>query len=165
MVQYKLLGELLLDEKLISDQDLTKCLEKQKRSQRPLGEILIEEGVIKEEQLQKMLAKQLELDYVDVRQIHISDYVLKVINEELARRYHVLPIQLRQNTLTVAVADPFNMSIIDDLFLLTNYEIKVVVASKKDIEWAIDRYYVPQEDIKQMSSIEESQREQELINE
>ena len=144
MGKYTRIGQILVNEKVINEEDLEHCLKKQKISGEPLGQIFINEGLLNEEQLLRVLGKQLDLSYVDLHQKQISQNALKEINENLARRYEIIPIEFENNTLTVAISDPLNMSVIDDLFMLTNYEIKIVIASKKDIDWAINCFYLPQ---------------------
>ena len=111
-----------------------------------MGEVLIEEGLISEEQLIQSLGQQLGFPFVNLHQILISDEAMKTITEEIAKRYQVVPIKLDKQTLTIAISDPLNMTVIDNLSLLTGYKIDVVVATKKDIEWSINRYYVPQKE-------------------
>lgn len=157
MRHHKPLGELLIDSNLISEEDVVAGIQKQKELGKPLGEILIEEGLISEEQLIQSLGQQLGFPFVNLRQISISDEAMKTITEEIAKRYQVVPIKLDKRTLTIAIADPLNMTVIDNLSLLTGYKIDVVVATKRDIEWSINRYYVPQKEEGQLTSAEEEE--------
>ncbi len=145
MSQHLLLGEILLQEKLITEEDLQRTLAKHKQTMQPLGQILLEEGLLSEEQLLQALARQMGISLVDLHRIEINEKALHRIDEKIAKRYGVLPIDIDQNSLTVAVSDPMNMLVIDDLFLITGLSIKVVVAPQKEIEWGINRYYLPGE--------------------
>ena len=155
MRQHKPLGELLIDSNIISREDVLEGIQKQKKSGKPLGEILIEDGLITEEQLIRSLGQQLGFPFVNLRQIVISDEAMKTISEEMAKRHQVIPIKIDKRALTIAIADPLNMTVIDNLSLLTGYNIEAVVATKKDIEWSINRYYVPQKEDEQLTFAEE----------
>lgn len=156
MGKYTRIGQILVNEKSISEIDLERCLKKQKVTGEPLGQIFINEGLINEEQFLRVLGKQLDLSYVDLRQKHISEHALKEVNEDLAKRYQIIPIEFENNTLTVAISDPLKLSVIDDLFMLTNYEIKIVIAAKKDIDWAINRFYIPRDQKTKIEEIKKS---------
>lgn len=145
MGKYTRIGQILVNEKVINEKDLEHCLKIQKISGDPLGQIFINEGLIDEEQFLRVLGKQLDISYVDLHQKNISENALKEINEDLAKRYQIIPIEFENDTLTVAISDPLNMSVIDDLFMLTNYDIKIVIATKKDIDWAINCFYLPKD--------------------
>lgn len=146
MKHHKPLGELLIDSHIVSREDVVQGIQKQKDLGKRLGEILIEDGLITEEQLIQCLGQQLGFPFVNLRQIVISDEAMKTISEEMAKRYQVIPIKLDKRVLTIAVSDPLNMTVIDNISLLTGYHIEVVVATKKDIEWSINRYYLPQKE-------------------
>lgn len=157
MQKHKPIGKLLIESNIVSKEDVLHCMEKQKALAKPLGEILIEEGLISEEQLLRSLGEQLGFSFINLRQISVSEEALSMISEEMAKRYKAIPIKVDSRTLTIAIADPLDMTIIDDLSLLTGYEIEVVVALKRDIEWGINRYYVPQKETEKSAGQEEKE--------
>lgn len=146
MKKHKPIGRLLIDSNLISNEDVLEGIKKQKELGKPLGEILIEEGLISEEQLTRTLGEQLGFSFVNLRETSISEEALNTITEEMAKRYQVIPIKVNGRVLTIAIADPLNMMVIDNLSLLTGYKLEVVVAPTRDIEWGINRYYMPQKE-------------------
>ncbi|MBO8171961.1 MAG: Flp pilus assembly complex ATPase component TadA [Bacillaceae bacterium] len=152
--QHHLLGEILLQENLITEDELKRSLNKHKRTKVPLGQILLREELVTEEQLLRALARQMGFSYIDLRRIEINEKAVEYVDEKIAERYGILPVNVDQDSLTIAVSDPLNMSVVDDLFLLTGLRIKVVVAPQKDIEWGINRYYLPREHQQQQDHIQ-----------
>jgi len=106
-----------------------------------LYDYLVEKGYIDEETLAKFIANKKNLPYVSLRDIEIDPEVIKLIPEKVARRYTVLPISKDRRELTVAMANPFDLSIINDIEFASGFLVIPVVASKTDIKNAIDRYY------------------------
>jgi len=138
------IGKLLLSANLISESDLIRCLHIQRETGEKLQDIVVKEGLITEEQLVKLLAEQMGFPYVDLRRTEVEEEALKIINEDTAKRNTIFPISVEGNVLTIATSDPLNMSVMDDLYLITGYEMNVVVSTTSDIEWAINRYYLPE---------------------
>lgn len=143
-MKHEPLGNILVEKNLVSHEDIEKCLKKQKIMKKPLGEILIGEGLITEEQLTRSLAQQLGFTFVNLQQVPVSEEALNTIPADIAKHYQVLPLSIRNDVLTVAISDPLDLTIVDDLTLLTGHIIEVVVATKQNIEWGINRYYLPQ---------------------
>ncbi|MGO4890563.1 GspE/PulE family protein [Anaerobacillus sp. MEB173] len=161
MGKHKRIGQLLIEDGAITEQQLTDCLERQRENHQPLGEILIENGLIDEKQLVMAIGRQLGLKYIEIHQTTIDEEAIHKISETVARKYLVIPISLSDHVLTVAISDPLNLSIIDDLHILTSYDIEVVVGDRKDIEWAINRYYFPQQSNKFVNENEQVKRSEE----
>jgi type IV pilus assembly protein PilB len=138
------IGKLLLSANLISESDLIRCLQIQKETGEKLRDIVVKEGLITEEQIVQLLAEQMGFPYIDLRRVEVKEDALKIINEDTAKRNTIFPVSVKDNVLTIATSDPLNMSVMDDLYLITGYEMNVVVATSNDIEWAINRYYLPQ---------------------
>jgi len=106
-----------------------------------LYDYLVEKGYIDEETLAKFIANKKNLPYVSLHDIEIDPEVIKLIPEKVARRYTVLPIAKDRRELTVAMANPFDLPIINDIEFASGFLVVPVVASKTDIKKAIDRYY------------------------
>lgn len=141
MRKERLLGELLLTQKLISEKQLTDALRKQEKNGRPLGRILIDMGVIKEESLVAILAHQAGVPYVDLSEEKIDRTAVALVAEKTARKWNLIPINIEDDHLVVAMSNPSNIMAIDELRLKTGYKIKPVVSIKADIQDAINYQY------------------------
>ncbi len=135
------LGQILLDEGLVTREQLDKAIHTQQRSGGHLGRILVEQGVLTDQQLAKVLALQWGLPYVELGSLEIDDTVVKLIPQHLAQRHKVLAIERTRKKLKLAIADPLNVVAFDDVRLVTGLEIEPVVAAEEDILAAIGRYY------------------------
>ncbi len=135
------LGELLLREKLISDEQLTKALEAQREGGGRLGFNLTKLGFVTDEDLTQFLSKQYGIPTVDLSEQEIDADIIKLVPEEVARKYHIMPINRTGSTLVIAMADPSNIFAIDDIKFLTGYNVEPLVASEEAIKGAIDNYY------------------------
>ena len=135
------LGELLVRNNTISNQQLAKALEDQKASGGRLGESLIKLGFIKELDLVRFLSKQYGMPSVNLTEIAILPEVIKIIPTDVAIKYQVIPVSLRDTTLIVAMVDPSNIFAIDDIKFLTGYRIEALVASESSMKQALDMHY------------------------
>ena len=143
--KYLRLGELLVKEGLINLTQLEKVIAVQRKEGGHLGEILIRLGMIKDEQLVSILAKQLNIPYFSLSTGMLkpaADQGLeKLIPQDFARKNCVLPLSRTLRSLTVAMSDPMDIILIDNLRKLTNCEINPVVATKADITKLISEFY------------------------
>jgi type IV pilus assembly protein PilB len=135
------LGELLIRNSAISNQQLAKALEDQKASGGRLGESLIKLGFIKELDLVSFLSKQYGMPSVNLTEIVIPSEVIKIIPIDVAIKYQVIPVSLRDSTLIVAMVDPSNIFAIDDIKFLTGYRIEALVAPESSMKQALDLHY------------------------
>jgi type IV pilus assembly protein PilB len=138
----KRLGEMLIEEGLIKKSDLEKALaEQKKKSNRRLGQIMIEMKLISEEDIASMLGRQLGIPFITLSHYEIDKAILKTIPTDVVRKYQIIPVDRTGNTLTVALADPSNIFILDEIKLLTKCEIVPLISYESDIKQAIVRYY------------------------
>ncbi len=137
----KKLGEILLEEEVISAEQLEKALDKQKTSDKKLGDILLDQGLIGEAKLTDFLSRQTGCPLVNLDSFPVQKQAVKTISRDQAERYQVLPVSLENNILTVAMADPFDIIALDDLEQLTGYEIEPVISRSTQIVQFIDRFY------------------------
>ena len=135
------LGEMLIREKLISPAQLEKALAEQKASNKRLGHCLIDLGYVTENDLLRVLGKQLDTPFVNLNEIIVDPEVIKIIPEDICRRYKVLPYALKNNTVSVAMIDPLDFRIINDIKFLIHKEIKPMLASEKALIKSISKYY------------------------
>ena len=135
------LGQIMLDEGLVTREQLEKAIQKQRRSGGHLGRILVDLGVLTEQQLAKALSIQWGLAVVELGSLEIDPDVVKVIPHHLAHRHKVLALEKTKKRLKLAIADPLNVVALDDIRLVTGLELDPVVAAEEDIIAAIGRYY------------------------
>ncbi|PID80238.1 MAG: type II secretion system protein GspE [Clostridiales bacterium] len=141
MVNKKRIGDLLIEQGLISFEQLQVALEKQRELGEKLGNVLIQLDMISEQQLFKTLEIHFGIPYVDINMITIDPKVPKIITENLAKMHNLIPIKLEKGRLTVAMSDPLDMIAKEDISFATGFEIDVVVSPEQDIKRAIRRYY------------------------
>lgn len=134
------LGEILVEEGLISPEDLARAHAEQERLGRSLGRVLIDLGLVKEADLVAALASKIGLEFVDLNDHPVDPSATALVPEQVARRYHALPIGFEDDKLVVAMSDPANVFALDDIRTITRMEIKPVVATATDIEQAIRKY-------------------------
>lgn len=139
----KRIGQILKEQEIVSEFDVQQALEEQKESGDALGEILKEKGLLTEENIQQALAEQRGLDYVNLEEAEIDPDVLELVDPQTAETFQVIPLEYDGTTLTVAMANPDDLSIIDDLrFSLPNIQnFKTCLAGEESITRALGRLY------------------------
>jgi type IV pilus assembly protein PilB len=135
------LGEILLEKGLITPAQLEAAVKKQQESKEYLGNILVESGQIAEKELLYVLAEQQNIPFVDFRDVSVADDVVARVPAKFARHYKIMPLKMQDDTLTVAIANPFDVWPLDDLATNLGYRIEKVLATTADIEDAIRQYY------------------------
>ncbi|HUO52168.1 MAG TPA: ATPase, T2SS/T4P/T4SS family [Gemmatimonadaceae bacterium] len=135
------IGELLVKEGLITREALEKALSEQKSSGYRVGYNLVKLGFINEVELTRMLARQFRMPAVDLSNFEVDPRIAKLIPAELAQRHLVLPLKREGRTLTVAMADPSDLGVIDDLKFITRYDIFPVIAGEYTLRNAVDKHY------------------------
>ncbi|MBP9854959.1 MAG: Flp pilus assembly complex ATPase component TadA [Candidatus Omnitrophica bacterium] len=146
------LGELLVSKKIITHKQLELALQRQKETGELLGMVLFGMGLIDEEQvILPILSEQLGIDFVPLRNLDIPKSVINMIPAKFATFYQIIPIEFKNNLLTIATAHPLNLDVIDGAGVIVTSKIKTVLASQKEILEAIRQYYgVGAETIDQM---------------
>ena len=137
----KSLGESLVEQKLISEEDLKRALNQSKKSGESLRKSLIKLGKVSDDDIISFYEEQLGIPYVELSNYLVDEKIIKFIPEDLARRFRVVPLHKTGETLTLAMEDPLNVIALDDLKLKTGLTIEPVVASETDIKQAINQYY------------------------
>ena len=142
MWQKSPLGQLLVDEKIITPQQLHAALEEQKKTKDLLGVTLVRLGFVDEESIYlPVLATQLGVTFVNLKTAVISPEALARIPAKVAEHYQVMPVNWQENVLTVAVNHPLDVRLLDDLSVVCRTKVKSALASTKDILDAIRKYY------------------------
>src|SRR5438128_1374257 len=145
--EHRKIGDILVSAGLISALQLEEALVTQKKTGALLGEILVGDGLVSEQAICEALHSQLGLPVVNLEDVEVDERALALVREELAKRYHALPIRLegqvpgRATELVVAMSDPLNSEATDDLRFHSGYFIKPVLAPASEIAEAITRYY------------------------
>ena len=140
----KRLGDMLVDEGVITVKQLEIALIEQKKSNQKLGETLVDLEYTDELGIAKTLQKQLKLDRVQLSGIVIQPEVIELVNEQILRKYMLIPFEFNKvnpNLLRVAMTDPLDFIAIDDLSIITNLRIDPVISTPREIAATIDRYY------------------------
>lgn len=135
------LGELLLYAGKISKEQLNKALEDQKTSKLKLGEIIVANGWLNLEEIVETLELQLGFPKVDLSKYEINSNVVTLIPESIVRKYKLIAIDKKADSLVVAMVDPLNFFAIDDIKLYTKMGVIPCLATITDVERAIERYY------------------------
>lgn len=144
----KRLGDLLVDVGIITAVQLKQALDMQKHTGGKLGTILAQMGLINEEVMLAFLGKQCGVSYISLAEYgEIPSEVIRIIPESIVRHQNLVPISRDGKVVTVAMADPFNVFAIDDIKMITGYDVQVVIASEAEIKEAIEKYYSLQSNV------------------
>ncbi|MEP6621349.1 MAG: ATPase, T2SS/T4P/T4SS family [bacterium] len=135
------LGDLLVREGLITREQLDKALQEQRQNGTRVGYNLVKLGFIQETELTKMLARQYKMPAVDLSKFEVDPRIAKLIPADLAVKHLVLPLKRDGRTLTVAMADPTNLGVLDDLKFITRYDIFPVIGGEFTLKSAIEKLY------------------------
>jgi MSHA biogenesis protein MshE len=141
------LGEILVQQKLLTEEQLTTALTEQKRSGRKLGRVFVENGFVTEEQISGALAKQLNIPYINLKFYNINADVVRQLPETQARRFRALALETRLGGLLVGMADPTDLFAYDEISRLVKKNIELAVVNESELLQAIDRIYRRTEEI------------------
>lgn len=147
MIKKLKLGDLLLENKVITQFQLEKALSVQKNSGKKLGDVLIEQGLIDETGLLLFLSQQLNLPFLELPYYKIKPEVIRELPESIARRYHAIPIDRIKNGFLVAIADPTDVVAFDEVSKKLKKQLRLVVVREKDLMRVIDEVYRKTEEI------------------
>ena len=138
------LGELLLENNLITEEQLNIALEEQKAKGIKLGEAIIGLGYVTQDAINDLLCQQLNIDFVDLRKIEIDDSIARMVGEKVVRKYMLLPFALddrQANVIKVAMEDPMNIMAIDDIGIITGMTVQPYLSTHAYISTALDKLY------------------------
>ncbi len=135
------LGEILVQQALITEDQLTKLLEEQKRSGRKLGRVFVESGYVTETQISEALARQLQIPFIDLKQYNTKTETLRKLPEAQARRFRAIVLEDRDNSYLVGIADPTDLFAYDEIARLLRREIELAVVLESYVLQVIDRTY------------------------
>lgn len=135
------IGDLLLRDGLVTQDQLNKALAEQRHNGTRVGYNLVKLGYVKETDLTRTLARQHKMPAVDLTKFQVDPRVAKLIPGELALKHNVLPLKRDGRTLTLAVSDPASMSVLDDIKFITRLDIFPVIAGEFTLRNAIEKFY------------------------
>jgi len=149
------LGELLLREKLLTTDQLKSATEFEKKNKVPIGSALVTMGIITEEEMAQALSRQLGYPYIDLSQFEVYPDVIELIPVDIAKKNMIMPIHRIRSFLTMAMVDPTDLDIIENVRFRTSLSIQPVIASESGIMEAINKYYGASDSLKVKEIIDE----------
>ncbi len=135
------LGELLLQEKLLNTEQLQTAIDFQKKNEVAMGTAIVSLGLLTEEDMAQALSRQLGYPYINLDQFEVYPDVINLIPIEIAQKYLIMPIHRIRSFLTLAMVDPTDLDVIEDIRFRTGLSIQPVIASESGIFNAIKKYY------------------------
>ena len=142
----QMLGEILEMMGCVSPADIKAALEAQQATGKKIGEILVEQGGVSDIDVTRALAEQFEIEMVDIEGMDIPREVVEMVPNELAREHNIIPIEMNEGVLTVAMSDPLDLFTLDNLRFVINCPVECVLATADAIKKALIKYYGMSED-------------------
>jgi type IV pilus assembly protein PilB len=147
----KQLGQILVEQGLLTPEQLRGAMERQVETGRSLGRILVSSGAILERDLVRALAAQVGMEFIDLSETDVDPHAATTVPVALARRHALFPVRFEEGKLVVAMADPANVVAMDDVRTATKMELRVAIALRDDVMTAIERYAAMADDIEAMA--------------
>ncbi len=135
------LGEILVQQKVLTQEQLKLALDEQKRSGRKLGRVFIDQGFVTEEEISEALAKQLQIPYINLKYYNIKPEIVQKLPETQARRFRALALEDRGSTILIGLADPTDLNAYDEIARALKREIDIAVVTESQLLATIDRVY------------------------
>lgn len=142
--QKKRIGDMLLEEGIITKEQLEDALERNRTAKKKIGEMLVDLGYTTEEAIAKGLSTQMDIPVISLQGIKIEEDILKLADGNLLRKHVMIPFEYKadnMNIIRVAMADPMDMRGMDDFSIITNLQVEPVIATPHEILVALDKYY------------------------
>ncbi|NQT75926.1 MAG: type II secretion system ATPase GspE [Candidatus Omnitrophica bacterium] len=144
--QYNLLLKKLVDKKLLTQQVIDEAFEEEKKTGKIIFKILVDHGYISEDVLLDTVADWLSIELVNLAKVKIERDAINKISASTAKFYNIVPLKIEGDAVVVAVSNPLNMKLADDLGFVTGLNIRMVIAKEEDIKKAVERYYGEEEE-------------------
>ncbi len=135
------LGEILIEQGAITPLDLEEALQRQRLSGDMLGRVLLKMGLCEEQAIIEALGVQAGMERVELGKMSVKDEILRKITPDIAKFYQVVPVREKDNTLIVAMADPLNVGILDDLHQILGMEVRGAISNMTDVAAFINKHY------------------------
>jgi type IV pilus assembly protein PilB len=163
------LGENLMRDGLLSREQLNQALAEQKASKQRLGFVLVKLGLVPEIEITKILARQYRMPAVDLSRFDVDPKILKLVPADMAAKGVVLPLKREGRTLTVAMADPSDLGLLEDLKFITRFDLFPVIAGEYTLRALIEKHYQSannQQDLENLlKDMEEAGEDLEVVEE
>jgi type IV pilus assembly protein PilB len=147
------LGEILVKDSLISADQLKQALEYQKKSGGRLGTCLVKMGLVSDDDITAVLSRQYGVPSINLKFYEVDPLVIKLVPQETAVRYQIVPLSRVGSTLTIAMTDPTNVFAMDDIKFMTGFNVEPVVASETAISEAIHKFYGAVESVEELDKV------------
>lgn len=158
------LGSILLEDGVLTEDQLMDAIDEQQQRGQSLGRTLVELGVISESQLVRALARQVGMEYVELAEFSVDSSAVALVPDTVCRRHTVLPIQIDGTFLKVAMSNPGNVVAVDEISQLTKMDVIPVVAAYDDVIAAIDRYCRSDAELQNLQGAMDEEDEVDLAN-
>ncbi len=135
------LGDILLREGVLSREQLASAMAEQRASKHRLGYVLVKMGLVPELEITKVLARQYRMPAVDLSRFEVDPKILKLVPSDMATKSVVLPLKREGRTLTVAMADPTDLGLLEDLKFITRFDLFPVLAGEYTLRTLIEKHY------------------------
>lgn len=140
MFKHKMVGEVLIEKGIITEEQLLSALEEQEKSGDKIGSILVKRACLTEQKLMETMELVMGIPNVQISKIDIDTEAGKLVPAQIIRRYKILPLAKKHNSLTLAMVDPLNQKAIDDVRRVTGLDVIPVLANEKEMDIAIRQY-------------------------
>jgi len=135
------LGEILLRQGVISEVQLRQALEAQKTDRELLGEILIKLGYINEREIAQAITSQYDFPFIPLENYDFNPEAIKLIPENVARQYRLVPLDVIGDILIVAMSNPLDRSAVEDIEMITRKKVQVFIAIMTSLNEALKKIY------------------------
>jgi type II secretion system protein E len=136
-----LVGQMLIEEGVITSEQLDTGLKEQKKTGDFICTTLVKLGFASEEKVFKVLSRRLNIPYVKLKNVEIEPLIIQKVPAKFSSHYKIIPVEFKDNCLTIAMADPLDIRTLDDIRLILGLEVKGVLASEVEVIEAINKYY------------------------
>jgi type II secretion system protein E len=137
----KMIGEILVEKGILTKEHLEEAIQEQKRTGEFIGTCLIRLGYISEKELLIVLSGQFGISYQDLKEVSIDDNLITTIPAKYVWHYKFMPLKLKGNTLTIAISNPLDIWLLEDIKLNLGYDVECVLSSERQIREALRKYY------------------------
>jgi len=131
---------LLVEKRMVSKRQIREVLEERSRTQKPLDTVLLEMKLVSPTRLKEIQAQVMGMEYIRVADKTLDPRILKILPKRYATEHRAIPISLESNTLTIAMEHPTDVRAIDEIKMLTGYQIKAVVCGSNDVDVGLSVY-------------------------
>lgn len=163
-VQRKRMGDMLLAERVVTEEQIDEALAAAKRDGVKLGEKLMQLGYVTDDNIAQVLSNQLHIERVHLSEVYIDESFVKLVQSDLLRKYSMIPVcydKERMNHVKLAMADPMDMAAMDEFSIITGMQVEPMISTKYEIDTALDRLYADAETAQVVERFKQEHQEDE----